>query len=717
MRRLLTILIFPILGSQITLADIDLDGNGFNDVWERMYGASSLSLSADDDDDGMSNDKESTAGTDPFDKNSVLKHLDWTPLAGDDFLLSWSAVINKVYQVESSPNLDGPWQAEGQSKKATATILNSLVNRNGDDVRFFRVRVLSDDEDGDGLSAWEEGLLGLDAAEFRSQAAYSTGDFAAAMAMLEGTGDLLLTNGQTIAKAKPPLREASRLLDQCTFGADYALIEEVANAGLVTWVDQQLAMPYTKSSTMMWSNGQSWDGELWIKGWWRTVMLAPDQVRQRIGYSLSQIMVVSRAGSDQIRGRPDVQANWYDMLVKHGGEGNFRDILQDVTYSPAMGLYLSHIKNRKSDPALGRFPDENYAREVMQLFSIGLWMLNEDGSQQLDEFGEPIPSYDNSHITELAKVFTGFAWGGPNNLLSFETSNNAAYGDPMSVWDDEHEPGVKNLVNGVTIPAGQTGDQDIAIALDALFNHPNTGPFIAMRMIQRLTTSNPSPAYIRRVARVFADNGLGERGNMRAVARAILLDPEARNFEPRSKPDYGRLKEPYLRYVKYARAFNARNSANTYRITTPYSSSWFGQEPLNAPSVFNFYLPSYRPSGELANASLLGPEFQIATPNVMVGTANTVLRGIERGFDPYYYGGEAQSLQPDYSAEIALASAGQYSALIDRLNIMLAQGSMTDESRQILLAMLQSLAAFSAEQKVEYTIFILGESPEGVILK
>lgn len=700
------------------LGAMDLDGNGFNDLWERLYNAGSLTLDGDEDKDGMTNLEESIAGTDPFDASSRLRHSEWYQLPGEaNFLLGWHTVPGKYYQVQSTGDMNGPWQEEGNPQKATGSLVYQVLLGGAEARKFYRVKVVEVDEDGDGLSAWEELLLGLDDTKFRSQASYVTGDFAAAMEMMEGTGTLALTNGQSIPRRMPGLPEASRLLAQCTYGSTYQEIEAAAATGLVAWIDQQLAMPYTSTYTMMWNNGQGWGTELWIKGWWRTAMLAPDQVRQRIGYSLSQIFVISRAGSDQIRGRPDEQARWYDMLLNHGGQGNFRDILQDVSYSPAMGLYLSHIKNRKADPALGRFPDENFAREIMQLFTIGLWELNPDGSQKLDPAGEPIPTYGNVHITELAKVFTGFAWGGPSNQLSFETSNNQAYGYPMRVWDDEHEPGEKHLVGGVIIPAGQTGDQDVAMALDALFNHPNVGPFIARRMIQRLVTSNPSPAYIRRVATVFGDNGAGVRGDMRAVARAILLDPDARNNIARGNPRFGRLKEPYLRYVKYARAFTARNSDNTYRITTPYSSTWFGQEPMNAPSVFNYYLPDFRPSGDLANEGLVAPEFQIATPNVMASSANIILRCIDRGYDPYYYGGDSVSLQPDYSAEIALAESGQYGALIDRLNILLAQGSMTDAGKQVLLTMLQGMQYWSAADKVEHLVYILGESPEGVILK
>ncbi|MBT8098777.1 MAG: DUF1800 domain-containing protein, partial [Gammaproteobacteria bacterium] len=397
------------------------------------------------------------------------------------------------------------------------------------------------------------------------------------------------------------LNAASRLAAQATFGMSYSEIDALARQGESAWLDSQFARPVTDHKSIVTDLVQrraagefapyEQDIEYLILfrrlAWWHRTATANDALRQRIAFALSEIFVVSDNVDDLII-NPYALSDYYDTLLE-GAFGNFRDLLLDVSLHPAMGIYLSHVNNRRSDPINNIFPDENYAREVMQLFSIGLFELNIDGSLRLDDDGDPIPTYSNTEIREFAKIFTGLSFGG----------NDAFFGNPipdflspMRMFDAQHEAGAKNLLNGTVVPAGQTGMQDIEAAVDNLFNHPNVGPFIGKQLIQRLVTSNPSPAYIERVALAFNDNGSGVRGDMRAVLRAVLLDPEAAAI-PASASSFGKLREPVVRYASLLRQFGA-NSDDGFIANTGYFLQELGkQHPLSAPSVFNFFLPAH----------------------------------------------------------------------------------------------------------------------------
>jgi len=363
-------------------------------------------------------------------------------------------------------------------------------------------------------------------------------------------------------------------------------------------------------------------------------MTSPDLLRQRIAFALSEIFVISRRVefiSDDTRG----VANYYDLLLTHAF-GNFRDLLLDVTLHPAMGAYLSHLGNRKADLSKNRYPDENYAREVMQLFSIGLFELNQDGTQKLDENGEPIPTYTNANITEFAKIFTGLTIEPHPQFLAdlAEEGEEFVYNEeyyldplgilykPMIAFEQEHDSGPKTLLNGTVVPAGQGTMADIEAAIDNLFNHPNVGPFIGLRLIQRLVKSNPSPAYVSRVAGTFNDNGQGVRGDMQAVIQAILLDEEARDTSYLNDPTHGMLREPLVRYISLCRTFNATNSSGEYTYVPDHFSQEMLQYVVDSPSVFNFFLPNYQPIGPIAEADLVAPEFQITTSYTAVSAAN-----------------------------------------------------------------------------------------------
>ena len=460
---------------------------------------------------------------------------------------------------------------------------------------------------------------------------------------------------------------ASRFLSYCSLGADYETIQDVANQGISTWLDAQLALsPQSNFQATTWD---IWDhfrpqyvnkwgynavvnaGDAvipywfyWKMAWWDNILKNDDHVRQRMAQALSQIFVISEKSNLQLSG-PGM-ADYYDLLYGHAF-GNFRDLLYDISLHPMMGFYLSHINNPKSDAANNIHPDENYAREIMQLFSIGLFELNTDGTRKKDANGNDIPTYDNKDIKEFAKIFTGLApagyywpwqdfssvptqWGDQYN----ESPSTVVTWEPMIAFDSWHEPGAKYLLNGQVVPAGQTTLQDINDAVDNLFNHPNVGPFIGRLLIQRLVKSNPTPEYIERVAMTFNNNGSGIRGDMKAVIRAILMDTEALDSSWQDNPSAGKLREPSIMYTQALRAFNASNNSNRLWNWGYLFDEAVSQGILTSPSVFNFYLPDFQPNGEIADKDLVAPEFQIHTSATSINYMNLVYDWFING----YYG-------------------------------------------------------------------------------
>lgn len=455
------------------------------------------------------------------------------------------------------------------------------------------------------------------------------------------TGSISILNQP--ASGGPCAKEAARFLIQAGFGPDQDSpddpdqipenVEEVMAMGIEGWIDDQLARPIGRLTPMMqWQQElmeSDPDHRLWnnrkMNAWWGRAMglpklrpdateeQLPDPLRQRVAFALSQIFVISDR-PERLAVEPAAMAHYYDKLLE-GSFGNFETLLKDVSLHPCMGIYLSHFANKKANPVNRTFPDENYAREVMQLFSIGLWMLNPDGTRILDGQGQPVATYSNANITEFARVFTGLSFG----LLANGQNPpfNAYDGDftvPMKGWDEHHDLAPKTLLLGATTPArtaspGNTGAAtmaDIDAAIANLFNHPNVGPFIGRLLIQRLVTSNPSPAYVGRVAAAF---NAAPRGDMARTVKAILMDPEARDPAKMADPTFGKLREPFLRVVNVARAFNASTESGWYYLSGLDADHV--QEPFNSPSVFNFYLPTYTPPGPLAAAGLVAPELQI----------------------------------------------------------------------------------------------------------
>ncbi len=499
--------------------------------------------------------------------------------------------------------------------------------------------------------------------------------------------------------------EASRFLAQATLGADRALIQQVAASGIETWIDQQFALPQSQILDYLYTNlydpaligsDDSPQQPFFRYALWDALINGADLLRQRVALALSEIIVIATA-KDDIYNCGNGAAQWYDLFLQHAF-GNFRDLLFDVTTHPLMGNYLSHAGNRKADPTINRFPDENYAREIMQLFTIGLFLLNDDGSPILDSSDEPIPTYDNSHITEFAKIFTGLQYdhaGDPHVWweLSFDTGwlNPYTAVRPMVMWEEEHEPGPKTLLNGYVVAAGQTGVDDINEALDHLFNHPNVGPFIGRQLIQRLVKSNPTPAYIGRVTAVFNDNGSGVHGDMKAVIKAILLDDEARNTNFINNPHHGKLREPFFRFAQLMRTFHYNNPQNKFWDAGWSVGNELRQFMFNPPSVFNFFSPDYRPPGPLSDTGLTGPEFQLLNSYTSISTINFMYSRLDWDYvldlpDPTeIIGGQTHNIdqpQPDLTYELTLIN--DIPALIDHLNLLLTYGTLSDEMRAII---------------------------------
>ncbi|MEM8908304.1 MAG: DUF1800 domain-containing protein [Bacteroidota bacterium] len=512
------------------------------------------------------------------------------------------------------------------------------------------------------------------------------------------------------------LADASRFLAQATMGYDYETIQMVAAMGHEGWLDEQLNLPrrnVMEAMAQMVALGEFGEDEFGMNvfrsAWWEMNLKSPDLLRQRINYALSQIFVVSAFGSDLFEDNGGLSGAYYDILGQHAF-GNYRNLLSAISLSTSMGFYLSHFNNPKSDPANNIHPDENYAREVMQLFSIGLYELNNDGTYQLDANGQLIPTYNNVDIGEFAKIFTGFGDGRPNG--SWESFDEDIAGQlaifPMKMYEEWHEPGEKRLLNGQIVPAGQSGLADFNDAMDNLYQHPNVGPFIGKALIQFLVTSNPSPAYINRVANAFNDNGNGNRGDLQAVVKAILLDEEARNCSPLNQPTAGKLREPVLRYTGFLRAFN---SLAEEQVFENYFDSWLdntGQVPMYASSVFNFYLPTFQPNGPIANQNLVAPVFQIHNSSTSIGFVNEV---DEWTFEDRPL--EETPIDLNFNDELALAEDAM--ALVNRLDILLACGQLSENAKTIIANAVAQIP--NDEEKVDLAVYLVLISPDYAILK
>ncbi len=433
---------------------------------------------------------------------------------------------------------------------------------------------------------------------------------------------------------------------------------------------------------------------------------APDQLRQRVAFALSEIMVISANGNSMYQ-HPEAMATYWDVLA-NDAFANFRQLMEDVTLNSGMGDYLDMVHNDKPNAAKNTEPNENYARELMQLFTIGLYKLNQDGSQQLDNNGQPIATYDQDVVEGYAHVFTGWYWYQTGTPTWGYVDPN--YRNPMIAFANHHDTGAKLILNGVTLPAGQTQAQDLQMGLDAIFNHPNVGPFVGKQLIQKLVTSNPSPGYISRVAAAFANNGQGVRGDMKAVIRAVLLDPEARDDAAAlSNTGFGHQREPLVRLANIYRAFNASASSGKFIVNNVNFS--FSQAPLYAPSVFNFFSPFHSQVGPIEDAGLVAPEFQIATDTTVIASANKLRSEIYR--QPNANNPDAIVL--NLSPQVALAS--NPAGLVDSLNILLMGGQMSSNMRTIVVNAVTQIPAANTLERAQTAVHLIAISPEFFIQK
>jgi uncharacterized protein (DUF1800 family) len=493
--------------------------------------------------------------------------------------------------------------------------------------------------------------------------------------------------------------EAGRFLSQASFGADEASISSVRASGYADWIDQQIVTPPSAThlafmdarliklrQTTPTATLSSTD---FYYSFWKQAADGPDQLRQRVKLALSEIFVISLADpAIDVRGA----ASYYDMLGA-SAFGNYRTLLDRVTLHPMMGVYLTWMANQKEDAV--RHPDENYAREVMQLMTIGLWQLNPDGTQKLSN-GAPIPAYTTDDIAGLAKVFTGYSWyhSAPTNNNTFFGRNRHAEATirPMIAYPAYHSVSEKRFL-GQTIPASGTVQPaaDLKLALDTLFEHPNTPPFICKQLIQRLVTSNPSPAYVQRVSAVFIDNGRGVRGDLAAVVRAILLDAEARQEPSSSDLNYGKVREPIVRMAHWMRAFDAQSQSGDWMAGSTSANTSLNQSALTSPSVFNFFRPGYSPPNtRIGGQGLVAPELQIVDEVSIAGYLNTMQTTVDAGIGATEAGRTGRDVRSTYAAEMAIAS--DVPALVDRMNLLLMSGQMSPALRSRITSAVGAVA-------------------------
>jgi uncharacterized protein (DUF1800 family) len=477
---------------------------------------------------------------------------------------------------------------------------------------------------------------------------------------------------------------AARFLEQSSWGPTPQTIAQVQQAGLKNFLGQQFNTPASTYKTP----GTNDDLRFIQKQFFVSAAQGQDQLRQRVAFALNEIMVVSARKI----GDPSAFSLWMNMMQKDAF-GNFSTLLKDVTLSPTMGNYLDMANN---DGCNGCSPNENYAREVMQLFTIGLVQLNPDGTPQLDGDGNPIPTYTQDMIEGFAHTFTGWSYP-PKPGQTAKFYSDRYYSGPMLPFDNHHDKGAKLLLNSVTIPAGGTAQADLDAALANIFNHSNVGPFISKQLIQKLVMSNPSPDYVSRVTQVFNDNGSGVRGDLKAVVSAILLDPEARRGDSAAQVQSsdGHLKEPLLHMLSMMRALNASTDGDNLM----YYASDMKQEPFVSGSVFNFYPPNY----VIPGTQLLGPEFKIFNTSTTISRANFV--------NDLVYGSLGTNTKTDISGYVAVA--GDVNKLADMVSSVMLHGQMSDSMRSILVSTLSSIS--DTKRRVKAALYLVGSSSQAQV--
>ncbi len=551
------------------------------------------------------------------------------------------------------------------------------------------------------------------------------------------------------------LQVASRFLAHATLGATIDDIKDLTEIGIESWIEDQMLIPPTQYTgetykiilelyeKCMEQLGDACENEFvlntyqWRFAWWDGLMKENDKLRQRVALALSEILVISDQSG--LEANPLALSYYYDILMNHSF-GNFHDLLLEVSLSPSMGFYLSHMNNPKSIPALNIHPDENYAREIMQLFSIGLYELHQDGARKVNmSTGEFIPTYDNDDIKELAKVFTGLSgskWADDNITRPVEfgqAPRRYSYIDPMKMYDEWHEEGEKVIVGGHVIPAGQSGMEDVEDAVEHLFNHENVGPFLAIRLIQRLVKSNPSSEYIERIAGVFSNNGQGVRGDLAAVIKAILLDEEAIECYSIDYESNGMLRSPMLRYTDMMLSLQAEVRSESFWNAGLTFQQQTGQFVLSSPTVFNFYSPDYVPNDNFEMNGIVGPEFQILNSSTSPNYVNWMLLALNVDyfrdrFDfryPYIINDSFFipfiDNRQDYNATLMdptwLKLKDSQDELLDYFDILLTNGQLTDASKESILDSLGDSEIFNPVEAANYALFMVMINPDYVIMK
>ena len=563
--------------------------------------------------------------------------------------------------------------------------------------------------------------------------------------------------------------DAVRFLTQSTFGATFDDITHLRTVGYRGWLNEQFSAPAsTQTQYLDWVLNTFPDEYLSddtrIQIWTINSVGTPDpsrsgypgnaptdQLRQRIAFALSELFVVSNSNGT-LAYEPWALSSFYDLLAADAFV-NYRTLLEDVTKHPAMGIFLSMIQNQKANPDENIHPDENYAREVMQLFSVGLQQLNLDGTPQLSG-GQPIATYDQGTVRGFAAVFTGWDWNNTgcgddsytccvvdeeNWIDTYFWCGPANYNDapwrlPMQPIEAYHDnTSDKQLLDypSVALPGGvltHGGDAqaEMTAALDNIFHHPNVGPFVATSLIRRLVTSNPTPAYVQRVAQAFNDNGSGMRGDMRAVISAILLDPEARAGQWLAPETYGKLREPLLKVTQIWRAMAARATGG--RIGSlgvwPPLETQIGQAPQRSPTVFNFFRPDFQQPGEVEDRGMVSPEFQIMTDTMAVSTPNLLFHFVFCDYtnsDRCWASDDPATMQVNEDRDAALAVSDP-GALIDQYSRLFMAGQMSPFMRDVLLARLDALTEDDygdelGRTRVQHALYLIMNSPEYSIQK
>jgi len=524
------------------------------------------------------------------------------------------------------------------------------------------------------------------------------------------------TTPATPAAPPPTRRDAARFLSQATFGAiGPAQVDALVTQGFDGWLTAQFAKPAALHIDYL-NSQRGRDQKAGEKPYlaeetsyeavWQQWLTGEDQLRARVSWALLQTFVISNIAPDI---RPVAMSSYMDMLNRNAF-GSWRTLLQDVALHPAMGYYLNMLESEKENAAKGTHPNENFAREVLQLFSIGLIQLNADGTPKLDSAGKTQPTYDEAVVKGFAKAFSGWSYGALDNTKAsqfhdHDDNNEALWVVPMKAWASYHSPGDKLLLDGKTLPAGQTPEKDMADALDAIFQHPNVPPFFAKQLIQRLVTSNPSAAYVGRVAAVFVNDGSGVRGNLKAVVRAVLMDAEARGDSPAA--NVAKQREPVIRFANMLRGLGAKSTSGLNRIQYLDSSDdALGQSPLLAPSVFNFYSPGYRPAGPIAAQGWVAPEFQISGETAVASSLNFFA-------DLFNGGGYGWPEQHRLNLDLASLAALDATALIDRLDLLFFNLGMSATTRSRLTKLVAAID--SKTESVKAALIVTALSPDHVI--